>query len=127
LETEYLVDGAAPLTLKIGTASPQLAALHEAHRVASSAYVTACNPFSQVLDEVANVDRQASLKRELQARSLVFFNGVGQHPSNQWEGEASFLVLGLSLEAAKVLGGKHGQNGVVWSGLDAMPQLILLR
>ena len=127
LETEYRVHGDAPLTLKVGVASPGLAALHKAHRVANSAYVTACNPFSQLIDESANVDRQASLKRELQERSLVYFDGVGQHPLNQWPGEASFLVLGLSLEAAKALGVKHEQNAIVWCGPDAVSELILLR
>ena len=119
--------GDAPFTLKIGTVSPELAALHKAHRVTSSAYITACNPFSQPFDEATNVDRQSAFARELRARSLVFIDGVGQHPSNQWPGEGSFLVLGLSLEAAKALGVSLEQNGIVWSGADAMPRLILLR
>jgi len=36
-------------------------------------------------------------------------------------------VPGLSLEASKSLGARFEQNAIVWSGADAVPQLILLR
>ncbi len=52
---------------------------------------------------------------------------IGQHPSNSWAGEESFLVFGVSLEAAKALGRRFEQNAIVWSAADAVPQLILLR
>ena len=41
--------------------------------------------------------------------------------------EESFLVYGLTLEAAKALGTRLEQNAFIWSGEDAVPQLILLR
>jgi hypothetical protein len=127
LETEYRVHGDLPLTLEIGVASKALSALYKTSRVTSCAFITACNPFSQAFDDDANRAREAALERELQTRSLGFIDGIGQHPSNQWPGESSFLVLGLSLEAAKALGAKYEQNGIVWCGPDAVPQLILLR
>ena len=71
--------------------------------------------------------RQQALAKELSRRSLTFLRGIGQHPSNEWPGEDSFLVFGLTLEAAKVLGSKFEQNGFVWNGADGVPQLILLR
>jgi hypothetical protein len=126
-ETEYRVDGDQPFILRIGEQSPVLAALHKRHRVDCSAYVTACNPYSQALEDAANAQRHAELGRELRQRSLAVIEGLGQHPSNGWEGEASSLVLGLTLEAAKVLGARHEQNAIVWSDADAVPQLILLR
>jgi hypothetical protein len=52
---------------------------------------------------------------------------MGQHPSNKWPGEEIFLVLGLYFEAAKALGERFGQNAIVWCGIDAVPQLIVLR
>ncbi len=125
--TEYRVHGDAPVILMIGVASPGLAALHNFHRVESSAFITACNPFSQAHDDTANVARQDALAAELRFRSLAFIEGVGQHPSNQWPGEASFLVLGVSREAAKALGTRFEQNAIVWTGLDAVPELVLLR
>ena len=127
LETDYHVHGDAPVTLNIGVANPTLSALYKAHRIESSAFITACNPFSQPFDESANADRQAALARELQQRSLSYIEGIGQHPSNEWLGEPSFLVLGLSREAAMALGNRHEQNAIVWCGVDAVPELVLLR
>jgi len=108
-------------------ASADLLSAHKRQKADCSAFLTACNPFSQSVDDATNAARHASLAQELSCRGLVFLPGVGQHPSNQWPGEASFLVFGLTLEAAKVLGARFEQNGFVWSGADAVPQLILLR
>ena len=127
LETNYHVSGASPLTLNIGVANAGLAALHKTHSVESSAYVTACNPYSQALDDSANDARQAVLARELHHHGLTCIKGVGQHPTNGWPGEQSFLVLGLSREEARMLGVRHEQNAIVWCGPDAIPELVLLR
>ena len=127
LETDYRVHGEPGFTLRVGRASAELLAAHKRRRTDCSAFLTACNPFSQPLDTAANAARQAALAKELSGRSLAFVPGVGQHPSNGWPGEDSFLVFGLTLEAAKALGTRLEQNGLVWSGADAVPQLILLR
>jgi hypothetical protein len=127
LETEYRIFGTQPCTLKVGVASPVLKELHKASGPGTSAFITACNPFSRTFDDSANADRQAALASELQTRSLTYIDGIGQHPTSEWPGEPSYLVLGLSLEAAKVLGTKYEQNAIVWCDADAIPQLILLR
>jgi len=127
LDTVYQVQGKVPVTLKIGTANPLLATLHKSHRVDSSAFITACNPFSQPCDELTNVDRQSALASELKFRSLTFLDGIGQHPSSEWPAEPSYLVFGVSREAAKALGIRFEQNAIIWSGADAVPELILLR
>jgi hypothetical protein len=126
-ETEYRVHGDEPFTLRVGETCSALAAAHKRHRVECSAYITACNPFSQILDDEANAERHAALGREISQRSLASIEGIGQHPSNQWPGEASHLIFGLTLEAAKALGTRLEQNAIVWAGSDAIPQLILLR
>ena len=127
LETEYRVQGDKPFTLKAGEVCPALAAAHKRYRVDCSAYITACNPLSQILDDEDNAERHAALGQELGRRSLTFIEGIGQHPSNQWPGEPSYLVFGLTLMAAKTLGTRLEQNAIVWSGADAVPQLTLLR
>lgn len=127
LETEYRVHGEPCFTLRVGQASADLLSAHNRHKTDCSAFLTACNPFSEPFDAAANAARQAALAKELSRRSLMFLHGIGQHPSSAWPGEESFLVFGLTLEAAKVLGAKFEQNGFVWTGADAVPQLILLR
>ena len=62
---------------------------------------------------------------ELKTRGLAFVDAIGQHPTNGWAGEPSFLVFGLPLDAAKTLCARLEQNGFVWSGADAVPRLIV--
>lgn len=126
-ETEYRVHGHQHLTLKIDVPSQGLATLHRQHGCRDSAFITACNPFSAKTSDEENARRQALLAQELNRRGLVFFSGTGQHPSNKWPGEPSFLALGLSLADAKAMGEQFQQNAIVWCGADAVPQLILLR
>ena len=126
-ETEFRVHGDEPFTLWVGETCSALAAAHKHHGVECSAYLTACNPFSQILDDEANTERHAALGREISQRNLSSIEGIGQHPSHQWPGEASHLIFGLPLDAAKALGTRLEQNAIVWAGVDALPQLILLR
>lgn len=129
-ETNYVVrpgDKTRDFVLNIGVASSEVGALHKQQRVACSAFITACNPFSESCDDQANALRQRELGRELALRSLAYLEGVGVHPSNDWLGEPSFLVFGLTLEAAKALGTRLKQNAIVWVGSDTVPQLVLLR
>lgn len=126
-ETEYRVLGHPGFILRVGHPSADLTAAHRQHRVDCSAFLTACNPFSQAFDAAANVSRQLALAGELERSGLAFVPGVGQHPAGGWPGEDSFLIFGLSLEAAKSLGERFEQNAFIWSAADAVPQLILLR
>jgi len=127
LETDYVVRGESSVILRIGQACPELAAIHRSHRVDCSAFLTAFNPFSEPLDEQENDRRNELLMQELKRRSLPALEGHGSHPDNGWPPEPSVLVPGLSLEASKSLGARFEQNAIVWSGADAVPQLILLR
>jgi hypothetical protein len=126
-ETEYRVFGEARFTLSIGESSAELVMVHRRHGVDCSAFITACNPFSRSVDEGMNRNLQTALADELTDRELVFMPGAGQHPSNSWPAEASFLVMGLDLETAKALGVRYQQNAFVWNGADGIAQLILLR
>lgn len=134
-ETHYKVF-AAPgteviaFTLLIDQRCVELNAAQHHHGVDCSAYITACNPYSQSLSPDENALRQGALARELQSRGLAFDEGVGHHPSNGWEGghgEPSFLVYGVDLDASKALARQFEQNAFVFSGTDAVPRLILLR
>ncbi|EIM98553.1 hypothetical protein WQE_23533 [Paraburkholderia hospita] len=127
LETHYHLYGSTPTTLKIGRHNPTLAELQAKQHVITSAFITACNPFSQSLDPSANARRNEALARDIERHGATCIDGIGAHPSNEWPGEPSFLGLGLTLDEARKLGAEHGQNAIVWCGEDAIPQLVLLR
>jgi hypothetical protein len=126
-DTDFRVFGDSPFVLNVGQRSDELAIAQTSHHVECSAFITAWNPFSQMLSDDGNLARQQALAKDLSQRALVYVEGFGQHKSNQWPGEESFLVFGLTLEAAKKLGAKYEQNAIVWSGKNAVPELILLR
>jgi hypothetical protein len=127
LETDYIVRGESSVILRIGKVSPELAEIHRSHRVDCSVFITAFNPLSQPLNEQENARRHEFLMQEIKLRSLPTVQGLGSHPDNGRPPEVSLLVPGLSLEASKSLGARFEQNAIVWSGTDAVPQLILLR
>jgi hypothetical protein len=98
------------------------------HRCA--AFLTACNPFGVRQDPESNRAVCAALRNRLNeyiSPSDRVIQGAGCDPSGGWPPEESFLVLGLDLEAARVLGREFRQNAILWAGPDAIPRLILLR
>jgi hypothetical protein len=126
-ETEYRVMADRPFVLRIDEPCPELLDLYRSSKLACAAFITACNPYSRAVSDSENTERQMELAKELRNRSLKFLDGVGEHPSGDWPSEASYLVLGLSLEAAKSLGQRYEQNAIVWCGADGVPKLVLLR
>lgn len=126
-ETDYRVGGDAPFVLRIGIASTALKALHERHGATCSAFLTAVNPRSQLLDARANAARQRTLARQLRHLGLHAIPGFSRHPDNDWPAEAGFLILGLDETTARRIGRLREQNAIVHCGADAVPRLVLLR
>ncbi len=124
-KAEYRVDRGP--VLRVDQPSPELAQWHIRQAVDCSAFMTACNPRGQRVDERSNRRLTSQLAAVLAESGRVFVAGTGLDPSGDWPGEASFLVAGLNLPTARSLGRRFDQNAVVWSGPDAVPRLILLR
>ena len=124
--TDYLVFGEIPLTLRIDESNADLAALHAAAQVHSSAFISACNPYSQPLGDAQNASRQAALASLLQERGYSFIDGSGQLRDDDWC-EPSFLVLGIALPEAREFGARFEQNAILWCEADGVPRLKLLR
>jgi glycine/D-amino acid oxidase-like deaminating enzyme len=125
-ETEYHVHASTPFTLRIGVRNAELHALHEAHGVRASAFVTACNPRSEALSTAENATRQQQLREAVRQFGLTCLDGAGQHPTNGWPAEPSLLILGLDRAAAEQLGRRFEQNAIVWIAADAIPVLVVL-
>ena len=126
-ETWYTVHADPPFVLQVGQYSQPLADLCQRHDAHCAAYITACNPWSQPLDDATNTGRQAALMDSLSALGLPCIPGTGRHPRGDWPGEPSCLVPGLSLDDARALGLHWQQNAILWADADCVPHLILLR
>lgn len=125
--TEFRVLEPTPFTLRIGVHAPELGALYADLNVTSAGFLTAWNPFSTETSQAENRVAQLKLIRILSLNGFPTLNAFGVDPSGAWPGEDSVFVPGLELDEAKAIGIKFGQNAVVWAGLDAVPQLVLLR
>ena len=126
-ETDYRVFSAAPFTMRIDEVCCPLATVHAQYGVSCSAFITACNPFSQTCDTQHNLRRQTELGLVLEEMGIPCLQGLGIHPGGTWPGEDSFLALGLEPAPARALGRRFEQNAIVWAGADTIPRLILLR
>ena len=111
LATDYRVMAAEPFVLNIGHASPELALWFKLDRTDSAAFITAWNPFGELTSDSENHAAQQKLLAEIKALGLPYLDGEGRDPSGLWPGEPSFLVFGISLEAAKKLAGNSARTG----------------
>jgi hypothetical protein len=124
METEYFVHADPAFKMHIGQPCPELARLMAERNVHCAAFITAWNPFSQTKSPTENEERQQALKAELKKSGLSFIDGIGQHPSNQWPGEPSFLILNLNRASATELAAKYEQHAFVWADETAVPTLV---
>jgi hypothetical protein len=123
LETDYFISN-FKMQLKIGIKSIELEEIFKLSNVKSASYITAYNSYSKILGIAENKKRNEDLC--LLCKDYTCIEGNGKHPSNKWEGEPSFLFLGMDLETAKEIGKKYEQNAILWIGEDFIPKLILL-
>ena len=122
----FHVNSEDPFVLLIGEYSRELALLHKAAGVASSAFITACNALGEQCAEEQNTAAQASLLDSVKQLGLASVAGEGRDPQGQWPGEPSLLVLGCSDIQANELGRLYRQNAIVWCEHNAVPELIVL-
>lgn len=126
-QTHYRVYADKPFVLQLERSNAALAALHAAHGVSCSAYLSACNPFSLALTYADNDQRHHALGQRLALDRWTYLAGEGVDPSGLWPAEPSYLVLGMDLETARALAHSLQQNALLWSGANAVPALVLLR
>ena len=115
------------IVLKVEQYSPRLAELYKTRGVTCGAFITAYNPRSTVRADDANHLAHAQLAARLQSLGVDVIEGSGSEEGTAWPAERSYFALGLTLELAQSVGVHFDQDAVVWTGSDAIPQLILLR
>ena len=120
-------DDGAIHTLKVGQRSDWLAHQLKAKAAQGACFLTACNPWGELLSAADNAARMNALRQSLNNRGLHYNNGSGEDPNSQWPGEDSVLIWNMDTTAALQWGQQWKQNAVLWSGADGIPHLLWLR
>ena len=115
------------IDLRIGQASPALAALLREGDVGVWAILSACNPRSIQQNEAANHTSQAQLEVWLSERGYRWLPGANVADAGDWPAEASCFVLDMPESAALERGVSLLQNAVVTGDCDALPRLLWCR
>lgn len=124
LAARYVVgDGPECFVLRVDASSEPLLALHRLHGVQCSAFLTACNPRSELRDAIENERAQHELVALLQQRGHVCVAGRGVDPAGRWPDEPSVLALGIAPADAEELALRFGQNALLVTGEDGVPRL----
>src|SRR5690606_2338156 len=100
--------GGRTVELRVDEPSPELREVHAAHGAAPPAFLTAWNPASRPMDEEENARRNRALREDARLLGRPVLDGEGAAADGSWA-EESFLILGLSLSAARELARRYGQ------------------
>ena len=127
LSTTYraFIDNESQLDIIVGQANHALDQLLSLEEVDSYAFITAWNPFSKTVSDEENHTANEALKSELGQYRIYEGIGIPKQPS-KWEGEQSFLVLGINKDEAIRLGTKYEQNAIIYGEAGSEPVLLML-
>jgi hypothetical protein len=110
--------------LQCGAANPDLEALHDAHGVTSSMFMTAHNPGGAQANAIDNMYHQSSLFGDLSDRGLVWMDAASVTDGGLGLAEPSLLIMGVSIETAYRLANQYGQHAFVYAARDAIPHVV---
>jgi hypothetical protein len=109
------------LALRIGESNAALDTLLTTGGVATWAYVTAYNPGSVQVSDEENEAHQRQLREAVQECGYIFYEGAGI--GQNWPGEPSLLILGMTETEAVALGERFGQLAIVLGKLGGSARL----
>jgi len=114
------------LQLQIGEENRDLEEFLIDNNVFSWAFISAWNPFSQLLPPSENEKRHTDLIDFSKNKQWVFAEGFGVPPNKGWTAEKSLFILDISKIEAIDLGKQFDQNAIVVGRLGKGPELIFL-
>jgi hypothetical protein len=126
--TAYSVEVAGlSFVLRINEPSLPLRRIYASTGAQCALFITAFNPYGCICDAAVNEDAHHVLGARLAALTPHVLEGAGRDIFGKWPAEKSFLALGITRDLARQLGVEFGQDAIVWCGIDAVPELVLLR
>ena len=106
------------IVLQIGQTHRELVQVMKEHEVNTAAFLTAFNPYGQVVSTLDNQSAQKQLLSDLAQLKIPFLLGKGQDIDRLWPEETSVLALGIRLQDAEILADRYRQNAFVWIGTN---------
>jgi hypothetical protein len=110
------------ISIKIGEENAELNELMLKFNCVTWAFITACNPYSELELDEFNEKKNNQLKDDLER--YVIFEGEAIGADAAWKPEHSFLVLGITKDAAIKLGQQYRQHAIVYGQIGNKAQLI---
>lgn len=101
------------IDLHIGETSPELDRLLGKHNAEDWAFVTAANPRSEQLSDIANAQRNQTLLAAVEADGYASFPGQGIGADPTWPAEDSLLIIGINDCSALELARSFDQHAIV--------------
>lgn len=112
------------IIIEIGIINQQLDDLLLKHNSNEWAFITAYNPYSQVLTDEENEIRHSDLK--VLTKNYVTYEGHGVGEDITWKPELSLFIIGISKDDALKIGYKFDQNAIVYGKIEFAPELLIL-
>lgn len=110
------------ISIKIGEENAVLNELLLKFNCVVWAFITACNPHSELELDEFNERKNNQLKDDLERYAIFEGEAVGIDPA--WKPERSFLVLGITKDASIKLGQQYRQHAIVYGKIGNKAQLI---
>ena len=130
LETAYrqtlyeVVSDTGVIPLRVNVKSVALDRLLQQYQQTTWGLITAWNPYSRLLSELENRNRNRALAVVLRKLGLSFLPAVGRDEFGQWPAEESLFVVGLNRADALSIGQKFSQNAILYGQIGNSPELL---
>ena len=121
----YVICSDPLITLRVNEVSVELANLMITKAFCKAAFITAFNPFREILSADENDLRHKLLVEKINRLGLAAYDGFGSDESGEWPAEKSLLILDIKMSEAIKLVKDFGQNAILWIEEDAIPRLII--
>lgn len=133
-KTRYTVDDSkvGKFVIEVTKVSEQLGVLQRSYASGSAstsaAFITAFNPYGELLTDVENQARHSLLVDACSQKGWSYYEGYGAGEDEAaWEPERSLLVVGIEKADAISLGNRFEQNAIVFCAETEPAELILLK
>ena len=94
--------------------------------IESIAFITAWNPYSEMLSLEKNTERNKKLLSEVESIGCYALKGIGINPNSDWPGEESYAIININKNKAIELAKSFEQNAFVWAQKNKKSKLIFI-